>query len=173
MSYSYNGIRLPQLIERICKIPGDFKIRVGMMNPTYVREPKLLAALIGAYKHPKVSKFLHLPVQSGSDKILKAMKRGYTVSDFEKIVAAFRAEIPDIYISTDVIVGFPGETEEDFQKTIALIEKIKPGKVNVSKFGPRPGTEAAGMGQLDAKTIGERSRKLHILTKGIKPFACN
>jgi MiaB-like tRNA modifying enzyme len=165
VSYSYNGIRLPQLIERICKVPGDFKIRVGMMNPTYVREPNLLAALIAAYKNPKVSRFLHLPVQSGSDKILKAMKRGYTVSDFEKIVAAFRAEIPDIYISTDVIVGFPGETDEDFQKTIALIEKIKPGKVNLSKFGARPNTEAARMEQLPAKKVNERSRRLHGLLK--------
>jgi MiaB-like tRNA modifying enzyme len=159
------GTNIAELLERICKVPGDFKIRVGMMNPTYVREPKLLASLIAAYKHPKVSKFLHVPVQSGSDKILRAMKRGYSVSDFEKIVAAFRAEIPDIYISTDVIVGFPGETEEYFQKTIALIEKIKPGKVNVSKFGARPNTEAARMEQLDAKTIGERSRKLHGLVK--------
>jgi len=167
------GTNLAEIIKAVSAVPGDFKIRVGMMNPTYIRDEKLLAALIGAYKNPKVSKFLHLPVQSGSDKILKAMKRGYTVSDFEKIIVAFRAEIPSIYISTDVIVGFPGETEEDFQKTIALIEKIKPGKVNISKFGARPNTEAAGMEQLDAKTIGERSRKLHMLTKGIKPFACN
>jgi MiaB-like tRNA modifying enzyme len=155
------GTNIAELLERICKVPGDFKIRVGMMNPTYVREPNLLAALIGAYKNPKVSRFLHLPVQSGSDKILKAMKRGYTVSDFEKIVAAFRAEIPGIYVSTDIIVGFPGETDEDFQKTIELIEKIKPGKVNISKFGARPNTEAARMGQLPVKIANERSRRLH------------
>jgi len=154
------GTNIAELLERICKVPGDFKIRVGMMNPTYVRDEKLLKDLITAYKHPKVSKFLHLPVQSGSDKILKAMKRGYTVSDFEKIVAAFRAEIPNIYISTDVIVGFPGETSEDFEMTTKLIEKIKPGKVNVSKFGARPGTEAARMEQLPNETISERSRRI-------------
>jgi len=152
---------LAELVEKVSAVPGDFKIRVGMMNPTHIRDKKLLAALIAAYKHPKVSKFLHVPVQSGSDRILTAMKRGYAVSDFEKIIAAFRAEIPDIYISTDVIVGFPGETDEDFQKTVALIEKIKPGKVNISKFGPRPGTEAALMQRLPEATVSERSRALH------------
>jgi len=161
------GTDLAELIEKVSAVPGDFKIRVGMMNPTHIRDEKLLKRLIGAYKNPKVSKFLHVPVQSGSDRILNAMKRGYAVADFEKIIAAFRAEISSIYVSTDVIVGFPGETEEDFQKTVALIEKIKPGKVNISKFGPRTGTEAARMQRLPDATVGERSKALHGMMSGI------
>jgi len=160
------GTNLAEVIDAVSKVPGDFKIRVGMMNPTYIRDKKLLSALIEAYKDSKVSKFLHVPVQSGSDRILRAMKRGYTVSDFEKIVAAFRAEIPDVYISTDVIVGFPSESEGDFEKTIELLERVKPDKVNLSKFGARPGTEATKMPQLPAATISERSIILHTLLRG-------
>lgn len=158
-SYNFNGVKLPQLLNEICKIPGDFKIRVGMMNPTHIKN--FVDELIEAYKNDNVMGFLHLPVQSGSDKILRAMKRGYVVMDFEKIVERFRGEIPNLFLSTDVIVGFPGETEEDFQATVELIKKIKPDKVNISKFGARPGTEAADLEQLDVKTINERSRLLH------------
>ena len=152
------GTNLAELIRNVSSVQGDFSIRIGMMNPTYIRGAKLLDALISAYKHPKVSKFLHVPVQSGSDKILRAMKRGYTVADFEKIVAAFRAEIPGVYVNTDVIVGFPGETDEDFDATMRLLERVKPENVNLSKFGARPGTEAARMEQLPAQVVAARSR---------------
>lgn len=155
------GTNLAELLKGVCAIGGDFKIRVGMMNPTYVKEEKLLNELIVAYKDEKVQKFLHLPVQSGSNNILRLMKRGYSVADFEKIVEQFRKEIPEIYISTDIIVGFPGESEKDFEATLELVKKIKPDKVNISKFGARPGTEAAKMRQLPVETINERSRKLH------------
>ena len=104
-------------------------IRVGMMNPTHLIRKSDAAAseshrrflyedLIEAYKNPHVYKFLHIPVQSGSDKILADMKRGHTADDFVKIVDAFRREIPEITIWTDIITGFPGETESDFEDTI-------------------------------------------------------
>jgi len=159
------GTDLAELVVAVSKVPGDFKIRVGMMNPTYIRDAKMLKALIAAYKHPKVSKFLHVPVQSGSDRILKLMKRGYTVADFEKIVTAFRKEIPNIYISTDIIVGFPNEQNSDFELTVGLVKRMKFDKVNLSKFGARPGTEASKMGQLGTETINERSKILHGLIK--------
>ncbi len=160
-AYEYQNVRLPELLKKICAIKGDFTIRVGMMNPTYAKG--FLGELIEAYKLEKIQKFLHLPVQSGSDNILKLMNRGYTVKDFVGIVERFRKAIPDIYLSTDVIAGFPGETEEDFQETVKLLKTIKPSKVNISKFGARPGTEAAKMKQIDVKTINERSRVLHEL----------
>lgn len=163
------GTNLAELIEKVSAAPGDFIVRVGMMNPTHIRDKKSLAALIAAYNHPKVSKFLHVPVQSGSDRILKAMKRGYAVSDFEKIVAAFRAEIPGVYIDTDVIVGFPGETDEDFGATAALLERVRPDKVNLSKFWPRPGTEAALLRQVDVATMNARSRRLHAVVAAHRP----
>jgi MiaB-like tRNA modifying enzyme len=154
---------LPELLKEICKIEGEFSVRVGMMNPLYAKN--ILDELIEVSKDEKIIKFLHLPVQSGSDKILKLMNRGYVVKDFVEIVEKFRKEIPDLFLSTDVIVGFPGETEEDFQKTVELMRKIKPSKINISKFGARPMTEAAKMKQLDNKTINERSKLLHELVK--------
>ncbi len=149
------------LLKKVCEVSGDFKIRVGMMNPMHIKN--FLDDLIDAYKNEKIIKFLHLPVQSGSDKLLRAMKRGYTVAEFESIVERFRKEIPDLFLSTDVIVGFPGESDEDFQATIELLKKIKPDKVNISKFGARPGTEAAKIKRLDVKTMNERSKLLHEL----------
>ncbi|MFH1623337.1 MAG: tRNA (N(6)-L-threonylcarbamoyladenosine(37)-C(2))-methylthiotransferase [Candidatus Aenigmatarchaeota archaeon] len=159
------GTDIAELVKAVSAVPGDFKIRVGMMNPTHIRDKKLLAELIAAYKNPKVSKFLHVPVQSGSDRILKLMKRGYAVADFEKIVTAFRKEIPNIYISTDIIVGFPNEQNSDFELTVGLVKRMKFDKVNLSKFGARPGTEASKMGQLGTETINERSKILHGLIK--------
>lgn len=160
------GNSLPELLNEVCKVDGDFTIRVGMMNPTHVKQ--ITDELIDAYKDKKILKFLHLPVQSGSNKILKSMKRGYTVEDFLHIVKKFRKEFPGIRLVTDIIVGFPGETEYDFKKTIELIKKIKPNKVNISKFMPRPGTEAEKMKQLDVKTIKKRSVLLANLVKRIK-----
>lgn len=154
------GSSLPELVEKVCSVDGKFKIRIGMMNPTYLKG-KTMEKLVDAYKNEKVSKFIHIPVQSGSDKVLKDMKRGYSVADFENIVERFRKEIPEIFISTDVIVGFPGETDEDFQMTVDLLKKTKPDKVNISKFGSRPGTEASKMEQLPTKVVNERSRILH------------
>jgi len=152
---------LAALLKKVCSVNGNFKIRVGMTNPRYVKNEKPLNELLEAYKNKKVMKFLHLPVQSGSDKILRLMKRGYVAAEFEKIVERFRKEIPDLFLSTDVIIGFPGEREKDFQATVELLKKIKPDKVSVSKFGARPGTKASKMDQLDVKIINERSKRLH------------
>lgn len=154
---------LPELLKEICKIEGKFSVRVGMMNPFHLKE--ILDEMIHVYQNEKILKFLHLPVQSGSDRILKLMNREYAVKDFIEVVEKFRKEILDLFLSTDVIVGFPGETEEDFQKTVELMKKIKPNKINISKFGARPMTEAAKMKQLDNKIINERSKLLHELVK--------
>ena len=149
------GTNLAELLKDLVRIKGYFRIRVGMMNPTHVKP--ILNKLIDVYKNPKIYKFVHIPVQSGSDKILKKMNRGYRTKDFEKMVRKFRSEFPSITLSTDVIVGFPGETEKDFERTVGLIKKVKPDIVNLSKFGPRPKTLASEMKQLDGKTIKKRS----------------
>ncbi len=160
-SYNYDGIRLPEFLGMVCEVPGDFIIRVGMMNPTYLKDDKMLDNLLHVYNNKKIKKFLHIPVQSGSNSVLKSMKRGYSVGDFKNIVKRFRKEIPDIFLSTDIIVGFPTETEDDFRKTIELITEIKPDNVNVSKFGPRPGTKSEEMNQLGEDIINRRSRDLY------------
>jgi len=154
-----NGTNLAELLAKITKgVGGKYFLRVGMLNPLHLK--KIYPQLIEVYKDDRIFKFLHLPVQSGSDKILDKMNRGYSVADFGKMVAAFRKEIPGLQVWTDIIVGFPGETDEDFAASYELIKEIQPDFVNVSKYGARPGTLAAKMQQVDADIIKERSTKI-------------
>lgn len=152
------GSSLPELLSELIKLKGDFKIRIGMCNPNFALE--YLDELKKIFNDDKFYKFIHLPVQSGSDNTLKIMGRRYTSKHFEKIVTELRKEIPKITIATDIIVGFPGETEEDFEKTLELIKKTTPNVINMSRFWKRPGTQAYNMKQLDSKIIKERSVKL-------------
>jgi len=158
--------KLPELLESVLKVGGNFEVRLGMSNPNYVLE--YLDEMIKVYKNPKMKKFLHIPVQSGSDKVLGDMKRRYNVEDFKKIVKKFRKEIPNICIATDIIVGFPTETEEDFNKTIKLVREVKPEVLNISKFCPRPGTVASNMKQLISQEVKRRSVILHKVWKSLK-----
>ncbi len=152
------GTNLAKLLQEVVKIPGDFKVRVGMGNPRHV--PKYLQEFVEIMKHPKIFKFVHLPVQAGSNSVLKHMRRGHTVETFTDIVQALRKEIPEIMISTDIIVGHPGETEQDFEQTLKLVEDYKIDNVNIARFAPRPGTAAATMPQIHGNISKERSRKL-------------
>ena len=161
-AYRWRGLRLPGLLERLSKLEGRFYIRVGMMTPNQALE--ILDELIEAYRSPRVFKFLHLPVQSGSDEVLRRMRRRYTVEEFRYVVSKFREIHPDLTLSTDIICGFPGETEEDFQETLRLLEEVRPDVLNISRFWPRPGTEAAEMeGQLHGRETKRRSRILTAL----------
>ena len=150
------GTDLPSLVNAVVEIPDDFMIRVGMMNPMYM--PRIKEALIESFNNDKVFKFLHIPVQSGSDKVLHDMKRGHTVNTFKEIVKRAKERFGDFTISTDVIVGFPSETEEDFQKTVNLLDETRPDVVNLSKYSARPGTEAAEWKQIDVAEIKRRSK---------------
>ncbi|MHA2400122.1 MAG: radical SAM protein, partial [Promethearchaeota archaeon] len=119
-----------------------------------------LEQLISIFHLPKVYKFLHIPVQSGSDVVLKRMQRKYTIQDIVNKIDILRNEFPHLTISTDIICGFPGETEYDFFRTINFVKWLKPEIINISKFTPRPGTKAKKMKQLNSKTIKERSIRL-------------
>ncbi len=132
---------LAELLEILVGLVGDFRIRVGMMTPNMVTDMQV--KLIDAFRSEKVFKFLHLPVQSGDDEILKRMHRFYGSEDFKGIVSTFRNEFPHLTLATDIIVGFPGETVEAFENTIKFLEEMKPDVVNVSKFFARPKTTAA------------------------------
>jgi len=134
---------LPELLREIIKLPGDFKIRLGMLNPNHVIE--FLNELIEVYKSNKIFKFLHIPVQSGNNEILKAMKRKYKVEQFKEVIEKFKKSIPEITIATDIICGFPGETEKQFYDSLELIKQIKPAVLNISRFWPRPKTKAEKM----------------------------
>ncbi len=136
-----NGSSLPELVDRICSLDGDFRLRIGMMNPKSVLPQ--VDAIVRMYDNQKVFKFLHLPLQSASDRMLREMGRGYTLSDFERIVSQVRTAHPDISFSTDLIVGYPGETEEDHERNKKAVSELMPDIVNVTKFSSRPGTKAA------------------------------
>jgi len=150
------GTDLPTLVNAVSEIPKDFMIRVGMMNPMYMSRIK--QELIESYDNEKVFKFLHIPVQSGSNKVLNDMKRGHTSETFREIVKKTKDRFENFTISTDIIVGFPSETEEDFQKTLSLLDETKPDVVNLSKYSARPGTDAAELKQIDAAEIKRRSK---------------
>ena len=135
--------KLPELMKNILSVPMDFKVRIGMMNPG--NTITMVDELIEIYKHPKMFKFLHIPVQAGNNDVLKLMNRRYKVEEFIEIINAFRKEIPEITISTDIIVGFPSETEMQFNDTLRLIEKTRPDIINISRYALRQGTVAAKM----------------------------
>ncbi len=159
------GKSLPELINEIVDIEGEFRVRIGMMHP--LSAYKILDELLNAYKNEKIYKFLHLPLQSASPKILKEMKRGYDFELFEEIVKEYRKKFKDSTFATDIIVAFPGETEEDFQLTINALEEISPDVTNITRFSPRPYTEAWKMKKLPTQVAKERSRILSCIATRI------
>ncbi len=151
--------RLPDLLRAICDLPGDFRLRVGMMNPDNLSE--ILDGTIEAYQHPKVYQFLHLPVQSGSDRVIREMGRAYTSQAYMAMVRRMRSALPELTLSTDVITGFPGETENDHRMTVGMVGQLRPNIINVTRFSRRPGTVADLMkGQVPGWVSKERSREL-------------
>ena len=156
---------LPSLIDTVVEIPQDFKVRVGMMNPMYMA--RIRENLIKSFDNDKVYKFLHIPVQSGSNTVLNDMKRGHTMETFRDVVKKARDEFPEFTISTDVIVGFPSETQEDFEKTVNLLKETRPDVVNLSKYSARPGTEAAEWEQIDVSVVKKRSKEIFELINQI------
>ena len=155
--YGYDiGVNLGDLLREVVSIGGGFYVRIGMMSPDMAI--KIVDELIEAYRSGKVFRFIHIPVQSGDDHVLRLMGRRYTVNDFRWLINKLRKNIPDITIVTDIICGFPGETDDAFENSIKLIKEVEPDFVNVSKFGSRPGTPAAKMRKLPTRIIKERSR---------------
>jgi len=156
------GTTLPRLLERLARVEGTFVYRLGMINPNWARlYAKELAEI---YAHPRFFRFAHVPLQSGSDSVLRAMRREYTVSEFLEVCDQLRSAVPDISIATDIIAGFPTETEEDWVKTLDVLRRIEPAVVNRSRFSPRPGTAAARLSPLPSKIVARRSRELYSVT---------
>jgi tRNA A37 methylthiotransferase MiaB len=136
-----------------------------MMNPMYM--PRIKDDLAKSFESSKVYKFLHVPVQAGSDKVLNDMKRGHTAGTFRDVVEKFRNKFGKFTISTDVIVGFPTETKEDFEKTMSLLKETRPDVVNLSRYSQRPGTKAAEMPQMDVSEVKRRSKLVFELVNKI------
>lgn len=144
------------LLSRICKIEGDFIVRFMTSHPKDASK-ELIDVMA---ENPKMAKHFHLPVQSGSDRILKEMNRHYDRETYLSLVEYMRERMPDIAISTDIIVGFPGETEEDFLDTLDLMRKVKYDMIFSFIYSPRTGTPAAKMEQVDDKIKSERMERL-------------
>ena len=159
------GADLPEVVNAVSEIDNKFFIRVGMMNPMYM--PKIRDGLLKSFQSTKVFKFLHVPVQSGSNKVLNDMKRGHTEQTFRDVTNKFRDKFEKFTISTDVIVGFPTETEEDFEATLKLLKETKPDIVNLSRYSQRPGTYAAEMRQIDVTEVKRRSKTAYELINEI------
>src|SRR5215472_11983285 len=132
---------LADLLERVDAIEGIERIRFTTSNP-YNLTTRLMRAIRDV---PKVVEYLHLPLQSGSDRILSAMNRGYTRARYLELIAELRAMVPDIALSTDLIVGFPGETDADFAETVDMVERVGYDNVFAFRYSRRPGTVAAEM----------------------------
>ena len=148
---------LAELFARVNDVAGLERIRFTTSNP-YNLTPKLIGAMRDV---PKICEWFHLPLQSGSDRILARMNRGYTRAQYLDLIAALRDAEPSIALSTDIIVGFPGETEADFQDTVAMIEQVGYDNVFVFRYSRRPGTPAATMPDQVADDVkADRNRRL-------------
>lgn len=144
-------------------------LRIGMRNPPYIL--KHLERIAAILNQPCVYSFLHVPVQSGSDNVLRGMNREYTVGDFKKVADTLLRLVPDLHLATDIICGFPGETVEDFEATMALVREYKFPQLHISQFYPRPGTPAARMKRVPTAEVKNRSRELTSLFESFNPYS--
>ncbi|GGL50287.1 tRNA (N(6)-L-threonylcarbamoyladenosine(37)-C(2))-methylthiotransferase [Halocalculus aciditolerans] len=163
-----NGERkLPELLERICtEVEGDFRVRVGMANPGGVHGIREELADVFA-EYDEIYNFLHAPVQSGSDDVLEHMRRQHRVEQYLDIVETFDEKLDEWTLSTDFIVGYPTETDEDHEMSMALLRETRPEKVNVTRFSKRPGTDAADLKGLGGTKKKERSKAMSELKREV------
>jgi tRNA-2-methylthio-N6-dimethylallyladenosine synthase len=137
-SYNYGGTDFAELLEKVCSVKGCERVRFMTNHPKDLSD-NLIRVMA---KNQKLARHVHLPLQSGSDRILNAMNRRYTLAHYKNIAQSLRAAMPDINITTDFIVGFPTETEEDFAKTLKAAESLRFGGTYIFKYSPRPNTPA-------------------------------
>ncbi|MGC9343520.1 MAG: tRNA (N(6)-L-threonylcarbamoyladenosine(37)-C(2))-methylthiotransferase MtaB [Bacteroidales bacterium] len=151
--YNYEGTDFRALLEKILELPGTFRVRISSIEPDGFQDdfPEVFA-------HPKLAPHLHLCLQSGSDRILMQMRRMYSVRSFMRIIDNFRSRIPDFNFTTDIITGFPGETEDDFNQTIKVAEEAAFSHIHTFRYSKRNSTRAARMeNQVAEKVKAERS----------------
>jgi tRNA-2-methylthio-N6-dimethylallyladenosine synthase len=149
LGQTVNAYRCPQsgrdfgaLLSAVAEVEGVVRLRFTTSHPAEVND-SMIAAM---RDHENISRYLHLPVQSGSSRVLRRMKRLYTREKYLVTIARIREAIPEIHFSTDIIVGFPGETDEDFEETISLLEEVRYGSLFAFKYSPRPGTPSQKLG---------------------------
>ena len=157
-SYYSDGVNFPKLLEMVNAVPGLTRLRFMTSHPKDLSD-ELIEAMA---KLDKVGKHIHLPVQSGSDEILRRMNRRYTSSQYLELVSKLRSKVKDVEITTDIIVGFPGETEEDFEATCDIVRKVGYSNAYTFAYSPREGTIAAKMpDQIAQEVKKQRLNKLN------------
>ncbi len=164
-SYQYKGKDFSDLLKKANEIEGEFWINFTSSHPKDFGD-KLIETI---KKSEKVSEYISLPVQSGSDKILKKMNRPYTADEYKKTALKIKKNLPRVHLSTDIIVGFPGETRRDFKKTKKLFKRIGFDMAYIAEYSPRPKTKAAQM--KDNVSKKEKVRRREVLTKVLKKNA--
>ncbi|MFB6162530.1 MAG: tRNA (N(6)-L-threonylcarbamoyladenosine(37)-C(2))-methylthiotransferase [Halococcoides sp.] len=150
---------LPDLLDRICALDGEFRVRLGMANPRGVHAIADDLARVFA-RHDELYDFLHAPIQSGSDDVLDDMRRRHRSDDVASVVETFDRYREEWTFATDVIAGFPTETVQDHRATIAALREHRPEKINITRFSKRPNTDAAAMDGLGGQTKKTRSKEL-------------
>ncbi|OGN87823.1 MAG: tRNA (N(6)-L-threonylcarbamoyladenosine(37)-C(2))-methylthiotransferase MtaB [Chloroflexi bacterium RBG_13_46_9] len=153
-AYSYNGLSLKDLVKRILSETDIRRLRLSSLQPQ-----EISIDLLTLWQDNRLCPHFHLSLQSGSDSVLKRMQRRYTSGEYEKMTATIRTLVTGVAITTDVIVGFPGETEQEFEESMNFCHRLNFARIHVFPFSPRSGTEAAGMeGQIPVKIKKERTR---------------
>lgn len=160
-AYQDNGTVLKSLLERILAETGVSRLRLSSLQPQ-----EISLELLGLWRDSRLCPHFHLSLQSGSDRVLQRMKRAYSVSNFRRAVSLIRNMVPDAAITTDIIVGFPGETEDEFAESDDFCRELQFARIHVFPYSPRPGTEASQMsGQVGAKVKRERSQRMLVLAQ--------
>ncbi|MCL5115363.1 MAG: tRNA (N(6)-L-threonylcarbamoyladenosine(37)-C(2))-methylthiotransferase [Candidatus Marsarchaeota archaeon] len=147
-----------ELMRKVTEIEGDFRVRVGMMNPEHLKG--IVDEFASLLTDRRFYRFVHLPVQSGSDRVLSHMNRRCTVDQFEEHVIRLRQLVPNLTLETDIIVGYPIESLNDFDATFEMLKRVKPNVTNISKFCPRPKTRAARLKQINNREVDRRSNAI-------------
>ncbi|MEA3444886.1 MAG: tRNA (N(6)-L-threonylcarbamoyladenosine(37)-C(2))-methylthiotransferase MtaB [Bacteroidota bacterium] len=162
--YEFGSVNFEDLVEKILELEGDFRIRISSIEPEGFGDK-----LFGLMNHPKLVPHMHICLQSGSEKILHNMRRMYTASEFSLMVDKLKKQRPDINLTTDMIVGFPGETEEDHRQSLAMVEKIGFSHVHTFKYSERDGTRAVRMeGKVPGPVMSQRSEDIRQLSERLK-----
>lgn len=164
-SYKDNEIKFPELLKMVNEIPGNFWIRFTSSHPKDFNNEVISAMSIGG----KITPYLNLPIQSGDNKILKSMNRHYTIKEYKDKIKKLKKNIPDICLSTDIIVGFPGETKKQFENTVKLFKDIKYDMAYINKYSVRYGTAAAKL--KDNVSIKEKKEREKILNETLSKTA--
>ncbi len=160
-SYADNGVNLTGLLERILGETDVSRLRVSSLQPQ-----EISAELVGLWRDERLCRHFHLALQSGSDSVLERMKRRYSVNDYQQAIALIRDAVPEAAITTDIIVGFPGETDEEFERSYDFCQQMEFARIHVFPYSPRRETEAARMPQpVVEKVKKQRSELMLALAK--------